>query len=379
MSEVAGTLGRVVGIAAQVGVSFEDVGAFIATFTRLGVGADEAVTALRGTLSTLINPSEQAATALESAGLSMESLRQTAREKGLNEALRLIYIEAFKGNEEALADVIPNVRALAGVLGTAGSQAEEFQLVLDALRNSEGDLDRAFEQTAETSAFKFQQAVADIKREIIEVSSVLLPALAQILDVVGKVIDVFGSLPAPVVAAGLAMTGLAGIAIGLVSTLGLLLGTVLALTGVGGLGGITIGAAGAGAALGGIAAAALPVIAIGAAVAGGIFAAAFLADKLAAEEASAAISELERVKGLADRAAKAPDAPAPAKRRAGRGERGSRPPARRVRRLGAARPRGEAQEARGGHRQDSGGRDGPDEEPIRPGGRAHRNRPAGGN
>lgn len=343
VADVAGSLGRVVGIAAQVGVSFEDVGAFIATFTRLGVGADEAVTALRGTLTTLINPSDQAAEALQKAGLSMEGLRQTAREKGLNEALRLI-IEAFRGNEEALSDVIPNVRALAGVLGTAGSQAEEFAGVLDALRNSEGDLDRAFETTSRTNAFKFQQAIADIKREAIEAGAVLLPALSKVLDILTKVVDAFGKVPAPVLAVGLAMTGLAGIAIGLVSSFAVLLGAALSLAGPLGLAGISAAAAGAGAgligaegaavaaaggfaglgaaatgagaAIGALAIAAAPVIALGAAVAGGIFAAAFIADKLAAQEAADAVSELNRVKGLADRAATAPEETAPAPRRA---------------------------------------------------------------
>src|SRR5690606_26838380 len=51
--EFASALGRVLGQAAQLGVTFEQVVGFVATFTRLGVSADEAVTALVGTLSTV--------------------------------------------------------------------------------------------------------------------------------------------------------------------------------------------------------------------------------------------------------------------------------------------------------------------------------------
>jgi TP901 family phage tail tape measure protein len=47
--QFANTLGRVIAPAKLAGVSFEEVAASVATFTRLGVGADEAVTALRGT------------------------------------------------------------------------------------------------------------------------------------------------------------------------------------------------------------------------------------------------------------------------------------------------------------------------------------------
>lgn len=53
---LAPTLGRVVGIASQLGVSFEEVGANIATFTRLGVPAEEAVVGLRGIMASFLNP-----------------------------------------------------------------------------------------------------------------------------------------------------------------------------------------------------------------------------------------------------------------------------------------------------------------------------------
>jgi TP901 family phage tail tape measure protein len=84
--ELAGTLGRVIGIASQVGVSFQEVGAFMATFTRLGVDAAEATTALRGMLGTLMNPSQAAREQLMALGLSIDQLRINVKEKGLTEA-----------------------------------------------------------------------------------------------------------------------------------------------------------------------------------------------------------------------------------------------------------------------------------------------------
>ena len=107
-AELSPVLGRVIGIASQLGVSFEEVGANIATFTRLGVDATEAITGLRGILSVLLKPSAQAAEALQSVGLSAERLRKQVREKGLAKTMNSL-ISSFRGNEDALAAVIPNV------------------------------------------------------------------------------------------------------------------------------------------------------------------------------------------------------------------------------------------------------------------------------
>jgi TP901 family phage tail tape measure protein len=78
----ASTLGRVFGVAAQLGVGFDEVTASVATFTRLGVNAAEAVTALRGTLNVMLHPAKQTQEALEKLGTSAEELRKSIREKG---------------------------------------------------------------------------------------------------------------------------------------------------------------------------------------------------------------------------------------------------------------------------------------------------------
>lgn len=175
-SSLAGALGRVLGIAAQVGVSFDQVGAFIATFTRLGVGAEEAVVALRGVLTTMIAPSQGARDALASVGLSAEDLRVSIVEKGLARTL-VDLVSAFRGNATALSAVIPNVRALSGVLGTAAAQGEEFLDVADSITNSTGVLDDAFERVEKTTAFTFAQLRANLEALAIAVGDALAPTI----------------------------------------------------------------------------------------------------------------------------------------------------------------------------------------------------------
>lgn len=162
-NEMAGVLGRIVGIASQVGVSFQEVGAFMATFTRLGVDSAEAVTALRGVLSTVLSPTKEAREQLEMMGSSVQALREEIRQKGLTAALTDL-VKMTNGSDEALAAIIPNVRALAGVMGTAGSQAEAMAEIQRVLMTSTNDLDKAFVRAGENTDFKWNQALADAER-----------------------------------------------------------------------------------------------------------------------------------------------------------------------------------------------------------------------
>lgn len=209
VDQVAGSLGRVIGIAAIAGLTFEDVGASVATFTRLGVDAQAATTGLRAVLLELVNPSTQAKAALADVGLSAEQLLQIARQQGLPAALQVL-TNAFKGNLEGLTAVVPEARALADVLGTAGTQGQAFADILQNAKNSTGDLDRAFDQTSKTSAFRFQQALADIQRDLVELGSVALPVVSGLLGPITNLINAFGSLPKPVQEAVLAGSLLGG-------------------------------------------------------------------------------------------------------------------------------------------------------------------------
>jgi len=179
--ELAPVLGRVAGIAATVGVSFDQVGAFIATFTRVGVGADEAVTALRQTLATLeLKGAGPAQAALKSVGYSVQALRKDIAENGLAVAL-IDLIQRFHGNTDALEKVIPNIRALAGVLSVAKSQAGEFRQVADEVKASMGHITaEAYALTQSNPGQVFAQFRASAEAAAIEVGIKLLPQLAAL-------------------------------------------------------------------------------------------------------------------------------------------------------------------------------------------------------
>ncbi len=186
--EFAGSLGRVLPIAAAAGVSMEQVAASMATMTRTGLSADEAATALRGTIGALLAPSKQAKDALAAMGLTTDELAKMIRDRGLMDVLKLL-MERTHGNVEALDAIIPNVRALTGVLSTAGSQGEDYAKVLGVMENAAGTTDRAFTEMSKTFEFKLKRAQNSLENLGIAVGQKLLPPLSDAADAASTLIN----------------------------------------------------------------------------------------------------------------------------------------------------------------------------------------------
>ena len=192
-ASLAPTLGRVIGLAAEMGVSFEEVGASIATYTRLGVSAEEATTGLRGILANFKQPAGQAATQAKALGISFAELRMMIRERGL--AATLLYMtELTKGNDTALTNLIPNVRALSAVLGTAGVQGESYAEILKAIADPTNELSGAFERWSETSEAVFAKSMAELKSAAINAGNLILPVMTSIVEKITEVIEWWNNL-----------------------------------------------------------------------------------------------------------------------------------------------------------------------------------------
>lgn len=212
-SEFASVLGRVVPLAAQMGISFEEVAANLATFTRLGVSAEEAATGLRQVMASLLKPTQQQEEAMADLGFSAEGLRKSIREKGLLATLDDM-LKATGGNEAAVAKLFPNIRALTSVLGTAGVQMDGYTDILAAMGISTGNLEEGFAIVSDTAEFKLTVAIGNLNLVLMELGTEVLPvvavaamaatdALLTTKDAIGEVITV-----AKAAEGGLSLVGL---------------------------------------------------------------------------------------------------------------------------------------------------------------------------
>ena len=193
---LSGTLGQLLPLANQLGVSFADAGAFIATFTRLGVTAPEASFALRSIMQFFLKPGGRAENMLKELGTDIESLRATIRERGVVEAL-IELRDAAQGDIVTLTKLIPNILSLSGVLGTVGSQQEEYLQITESVRNAQGSLDEAFRKTSESVSFQSSKSWNSLQ--------VLLTSIGESL---APLIRWFTELPGPVQQAAIALGGM---------------------------------------------------------------------------------------------------------------------------------------------------------------------------
>jgi TP901 family phage tail tape measure protein len=225
MGELAGSLGRVVPTAAEMGVEIESVSAAVATLTARGQSTDQAVTAINRTLTSLLKPSGDAADVIERMGY--ESGRALVEQEGLAGALEAVSSHADSSSDE-LSDVFANVRAMRAALPLANEASADFQENLEAMAGSAGAADDAFQEVSETTRFRFQQALNSLRSEMTRTGETFLPTVTDMIGGVEDLVGAFGDLnQATSGAAGqLALLGgvVGGVGLAFGSTAGLIAG-----------------------------------------------------------------------------------------------------------------------------------------------------------
>lgn len=191
--EMAQAMGRVIPLANAMGVSFGEASGAVAALTLSGLDADEAVTAIRGALTAILKPGADAKKALHGVGISAAELKQEVREKGLQAAL-LDLNKRFDGNTTAMGRVIPNSRALAGVLALIGPNASKAAGTIRDVNAAVGDTSKAFDKASKSSQFQFNQQLAKLQVTGVKIGTDLIPILISVAGTVGSVAEAFDGL-----------------------------------------------------------------------------------------------------------------------------------------------------------------------------------------
>ena len=142
--ELAPNIGKVSALAATAGLSFDDLGATIATLTRSGIQTELAMTGVRSMITQIIKPSDDARKVAAEFGLVLDA--NTHKTIGLTG----VFGKLKKATIEQLSALMPNVRGMAsfaaGVRQAEGAAADyEFML------RSTGQTEEAYQKIAETT------------------------------------------------------------------------------------------------------------------------------------------------------------------------------------------------------------------------------------
>lgn len=184
-SELAGAMGGVIPIASNMGVSFAEVGAAMAAMSRTGTNAAVGATQLTAILASIKKPTMQSAEAMLALGTSQEEIAQSLEQKGLMPTLMDLSARLEQTGMDASA-IFPNIRALKGVLDLTGKGAADNQKIFDALNNTMGATDQAFDKTSKTASFQMTQGLNAMKSSMLEVGQVILQSVAPAVQKIGQ-------------------------------------------------------------------------------------------------------------------------------------------------------------------------------------------------
>lgn len=190
-TSMADALGRIVPIAAAMGVSIDEVSGAIAVMSKAGLDAFEATTALRGLLATLQKPSNESQEVLRMVGLSVGELRDIIKKPGGTvEALRMLR-ERFGEAVDLMSAVIPNVRAVTGAWNLLSQKAEDVDEAMRQVRESAGDMKKAFDVAIVTPAMQAERATQEFKSQMTllggTVSETVIPILLRLGQTLGDI------------------------------------------------------------------------------------------------------------------------------------------------------------------------------------------------
>lgn len=184
--QLAGSMGNVMGTASQVGVSIEELGAGLATMTKQGIGVEESVTSLNAIMMAFLTPSKDMEAAIKAAGY--ESGLAIVKAKGLAGAVEFL-TEASNGNQDTMAGMLGNVRAIRGAMALTGAGAKTFAGDLDAMKNSAGAMGAALDEQSKGAIFRQEVAFKNLGLAAIAMGDSLKGAVAAVAPALSTLIQ----------------------------------------------------------------------------------------------------------------------------------------------------------------------------------------------
>lgn len=184
MDEFAAAIPTVTGVAAQVGESFDEVGAELAYLTTKGYTASVAATQIRAAFVALLNPNETMKDQL--AAIGFESGSAALEQLGLVETYRRLS-EVSDGSVDAMARSVGSVEGLQAVLQLTTDAFREFNTGFQ--NGVDGATEAAQEIQRSGAAAQFEILAGKIETLKIRVGDALVPALQEAYEELVPVVD----------------------------------------------------------------------------------------------------------------------------------------------------------------------------------------------
>ncbi len=213
--ELAAVMGQAYPVAAELGVSIDELNAAMVVMTIGGIDAHKSVTALRQAMVAFLKPSEDMKRVVRDMGFSDPT--QLVAAKTLAGAIKAIE-EAAEGAPLKIAESFRNVRAeLAAFRLSSEKGAEQYTAALDAMAKSTPEaLQKLLSEFRSTDSERLTQQINALKVNLTQgFGAALTKVLADIMEVIGGADKLAAALTALAAAAVPAAAALGGVALAL--------------------------------------------------------------------------------------------------------------------------------------------------------------------
>ena len=205
--QLANAFGQIGPLAAQAGLSLDELNGAVAAISIQGSKAPQAITQLRGVLTATIKPTQAMKQVLKEMGFeSFEAAKKTLTFAGALNAIA----KSAKGSPEQMGKLFTNVRGLSGEAALTADDVKTLTDDIDKMTSAGSKFtDSKFLQATATDAEKVTSDINKLKNALtVDLGQALLKVIANLSDAAGGV-DLFTTVITS--AGGFILHGAAGL------------------------------------------------------------------------------------------------------------------------------------------------------------------------
>lgn len=202
--ELAASMGKVIPLAATMGVKQEELFGAMATLTGVTGSTAEVTTQLRGAIQGFLQPTKDMVAVMQALGY--ENGQEMIKAKGLQKSLEMLKT-AVGGNDIAFSNLFSSIEAKNAVLAMTGAQSDNLTEKTKAMYKVAGAADEAFKQqtnniedlTAKVNNL-WSNALTQLGMVVLPIVKVALEVTVPILQILAEHMDALIPIISAVVA-----------------------------------------------------------------------------------------------------------------------------------------------------------------------------------
>lgn len=186
VGDLSSNIGNVSSIAAQAGLTFEEVLGATSALTLGGRTTSAAMTGLKSVLTAVIKGSKQSTDIAKKLGIefNVAAIKAMGFEKWIKHVT-----EQVNGDERAMAKLFGRVEGIGAIFSLGGKQAGDFASIMEGMKNKAGETDVAYTKMTRTMSFQFKKLKASFEVLKIQIGKALAPVFALLMRALNAVIS----------------------------------------------------------------------------------------------------------------------------------------------------------------------------------------------